>query len=86
MEASLVQLQAKVRKEEIDPVRKFLEDKALENIKAMQEMAEDLRVHPVDRFDMRKYMVSLAGYSEKKTLEHTGKVQFEPLRISRGDE
>lgn len=84
-EASLLELQAKVRKEQIDPVKKFLQDKALENVKAMQRDAETAE-EPIERFQIRKYLVALAGYTEKQSIEHSGKIEFEPLKISRGDE
>lgn len=86
LEASLLDLQVKVRAEQVDPVKKFLQDKVLSNVQAIQADADNAQVHPVDRFPMRKYLVALAGYTEKQTLEHSGTVQFEPLKISRGDE
>lgn len=84
LEAALLELQAKVRKEEIEPVRKFLQDKALSNVQAIQKDA-DTSKRPMERFQMRKYLISLAGYVEKQAFEHSGKVQFEPLKISRGE-
>ncbi len=80
MAAAVAKQEAKV-----DRVKEYLHSKALENVQAMQRDA-DTSHDTMDRFTIRKYLVGLAGYSEKQSIEHSGKVEFEPFIISRGDE
>lgn len=79
-EKLLLETKARVQAEVIDPVKKFLQDKALFNVQSMQEDADKAK-HPLERFQIRKYLVGLAGYTEKQSIEHSGIVKVSELEI-----
>jgi len=66
--------------EKIDKVKAFLQEKALHNVQAMQRDAE-VAEEVIDRFTIRKYLVGLAGYNQKQSVEHSGKIEVTGLEM-----
>lgn len=83
LELTLQEAKEREERSVIDPVKQFLKEKALHNVQAIQTDADNSR-EPLDRFQMRRYLIGLAGFTEKQAIEHSGKVEFQPIVFSRG--